>query len=120
MKQYLTETCGIDAGRIYTDPDAMTTGENAVNTFRILRELEIDTYTVVTSDYHQLWAQILFNAMAAMTEKDTGHAVRLVGNYSFPAQPEIPFIRGCKTGLNQLANIIRNEDGSRPVNRPAP
>ncbi len=107
MKQYLTETCGIDAGRIYTDPDAMTTGENAVNTFRILRELEIDTYTVVTSDYHQLWAQILFNAMAAIYEKETGYQVRMVGNYNYLAEPSATAAGHARTGLQQLASLFR-------------
>ena len=114
MKKYLTETCGIDADRIFTDPDAMTTAENAVNTVRILQEQDVDTYTIVTSDYHQLWSQILFNAVAAMSEKETGHALRLEGNYNYPAQPDTPRRAKCPLAMNQLRALMRAEAGLDP------
>jgi len=90
MKKYLTETCGIEAGRIITETKARYTVENAVNTVRILLEQEIDTMTVVTSDYHQIGAQNLFNAAAAIGEKQTGHRIRIVGNYNCREQPADP------------------------------
>ena len=114
MKDYLTEQCGIDAGRIFTDTEAMTTLENAVNSFRILKEKGIETFTIVTSNYHQRWAQILFNAVAAAREKGTGYRVRLVGNYNYPAQPDTPRRAHCATAANQLRALMRNEAGMNP------
>ena len=108
MKRYLVNTCGIDESRIFTDTEAMTTQENAVNTFRILREQGISTYTIVTSDYHQLWGQILFNAVAAIYEKSVGYEVRMIGNYNYPARPDAGRTSGCGTGLSQLSGLIRN------------
>ena len=114
MKLYLTETCGIDADRIYTDPEAMTTGENAVNSLRILEDQGIETFTLVTSDYHQLWGQILFNAAAKMKEQETGRGIRLVGNYNYPAQPQMARTARCALALNQLRSLIREQAGLEP------
>ena len=114
MKKYLSERCGIDADRIFTDPDAMDTPENAVNTVRILQEQGVDTYTIVTSDYHQLWSQVLFNAVAAMSEKETGHPLRLVGNYNYPAQPKTRRTAKCPLAINQLRALMREEAGLEP------
>ena len=114
MKKYLSERCGIDADRIFTDPDAMDTPENAVNTVRILQEQGVDTYTIVTSDYHQLWSQVLFNAVAAMSEKETGHPLRLVGNYNYPAQPKTRRTAKCPLAINQLRSLMREEAGLEP------
>ena len=46
MKDYLTEQCGIAADRILTDEYAMTTAENALNTFAILKAQGIGVFTV--------------------------------------------------------------------------
>ena len=114
MKKYLTETCGIEAERIFTDPESMTTGANAVNTITILQEQGIETFTLVTSDYHQLWAQVLFNGVAAMAEQETGQPIRLTGNYNFPAQPKTARTAYCATGVNQLRTLIREQAGLKP------
>ena len=85
MKEYLTEHCGIDADRIFTDELAMTTTDNAVNTLAILQEQRIDTMTVVTSDYHQLWGQTLFHAQAEKIRLAGGRPVRIIANFNWPA-----------------------------------
>ncbi len=72
MKDYLVEQCGIEADRIFIDEAAMTTAENAINTFRILREQGIETITIVTSSYHQRSGQTLYNSMAARYQKEYG------------------------------------------------
>ena len=108
MKDYLVNECGIDAGRIFTETEAMTTADNAVNSFRIMRGQGIRTYTIVTSNYHQRWAQVLFNAMAAVYEKDAGYQVRMVGNYNYPARPYTTSTTGVRTGLGQLTSLFRN------------
>lgn len=106
MKDYLVQKQGIDAERIFTETDAMITAENAVNSFRIMREQGIETYTVITSNYHQLWSQVLFNAMAAIWEKDTGYRVRMVGNYSYQAREASAALRSARNGLRQLSTLF--------------
>ena len=75
MKEYLVRACGIDTSRIFTDESAMTTLENAENTFEILRAKGIRTITIVTSDYHQKWGQVLYNALAAVYAQRYGYSV---------------------------------------------
>ena len=111
MKKYLTGQCGIEAERIFTDEAAMTTTENAVNTFRILKEQGIESITVVTSDYHQLWGQVLFNAMAAVYEKSAGYRVRIAGNFNYPARPEADSRNYCRSALNQLPSLFMKDLG---------
>ena len=114
MKKFLTEKCGIRPERILTDEEAMTTADNAVNSLRLIKKYGIRKYTLITSDYHQLWSQILFNAAAAMAEKETGYPIRLVGNYNYPAQPDTPRRAHCATAANQLRALMRNEAGMNP------
>ena len=105
MKKYLRR-CGIASGRVYTDEEARSTSENAVNTFRIMKQLGIETYTLVTSDYHQLWGQVLFTGVGAVYEKRTGWTARPVGNYSHPTwQAGVPSSGG-RSGLVQLASLF--------------
>ena len=106
MKKYLTETCGIAGERIFTDEEAMTTGENAVNSLRIMRRLGVDTYTIVTSDYHQLWGQVLFSGVAAVYAQRTGYTARLVANYNYHARGEDSAASYARSGLSQLASLF--------------
>ena len=107
MKEYLVRACGIDTSRILTDDRAMSTLENAENTFEILRKNGIRTITIVTSDYHQKWGQVLYNAMAAIYELKYGYRVRIVGNYCFPAEPEEEsYRRGHRIALSQLSSML--------------
>lgn len=107
MKEYLEEYWHIDSGRIFTEKKAKTTLENALNTFRILEENQIETFTIVTSNYHLFWAQVLFNAQAAIYEKETGYSVRMVGNYVYMAEPQTSPVSFARTGLSQLAALFR-------------
>jgi len=106
MKKYLAGTCGISAERIYTDPDARTTLENALNCFRILKEQGVESYTIVTSNYHQRWGQILFNAVAAVYERKAGYTAKLVGNYNYLAEPDAGTTAGGRAGLSQLSALL--------------
>ena len=86
MKEYLVENCGVDGERIFTDERAQDTAENALNTFEILKAQEIEEITIVTSDYHQKRANLLFSTLAAFIEKTEGYSVRITGNYASPAE----------------------------------
>ncbi|MBR6029445.1 MAG: YdcF family protein [Clostridia bacterium] len=82
MKAYLTENCGIAGDRIFTDESAMTTLDNAVNTFAILKAQGIEEITIVTSSYHQRRANILYETLAEIVRRTEGLSISLAGNYS--------------------------------------
>ncbi len=102
MKAYLTEKCGIDPARIYIDEAAMTTGENAVNTFEILRENGIRTVTIVTSAYHQRRGQAVYRTAAELCRRRYGYSVEIVGNYNYDVAPS-------SSGLNMDARIAARQ-----------
>lgn len=107
MKQYLVEVCGIEESRIFTDERAMTTAENAVNTFAIMKEQGIESMTIVTSSYHQRWGQALYNALAAIYEQQQGYHARLIGNYCFDTQPSVEvFLKDDWFAVYQLGEIL--------------
>lgn len=106
MKAYLAEACGIDAARIFIDERAMTTLENAVNTFAILREQGVRTLTLVTSSYHQRWGQVLYNAMSALCRRDWGYGADIVANYSYPVEAPSAFAQDDRIALRQLAAML--------------
>lgn len=106
MKAYLTEVCGIDPARVFIDENAMTTLENAVNTFAILRAQGVETMTVVTSSYHQRWSQVLYNAMSALCAAGWGYSARIVGNYSFPIAPAESYARDARIAIRQLGSML--------------
>ena len=83
MKAYLTEQCGIDPVRILTDERAMSTADNARNTFVILEEQGIESITIVTSDYHQRRGQTLYHALAERYRLEKGFAVEIAGNWCY-------------------------------------
>lgn len=121
MKDYLVKKCGIDANRIYTDEEAMSTLENAENTFAILREQDIQTITIVTSTYHQKWGQVLYNAMSALYEKRLGYGAEIVGNYCFSIEPEEEAYRkGYNIALTQLASMLELSKEARDIIRKGP
>ena len=107
MKAYLSGECGISADRIFVDEEAMTTLENAVNTFAILRERGVRTITIVTSSYHQRWGQALYNAMAALCKQQYGDEITIVGDYSFDTEPtNKQYRRDARIATQQLASML--------------
>ena len=106
MKSYLMEL-GVDGSRIFIDEDAMTTQENAVNTFRILREQKIRTMTIVTSTYHQCRGQAVYNAVGALYRKQYGYSAEIVGNYCFDTEPVSEMNNaGDRIAAFQIAGIL--------------
>ena len=107
MKQFLIHRGKIDRKRIFTDTRALTTLANAENTFAILKKQGIRSITLVTSTYHQKWAQALYNAMAAIYEKRYGYRVRIVGNFCYEIEPSSESYRkGYRIALNQLSEML--------------
>jgi len=107
MRDYLVAQCGIGADRICVDERAMTTVDNAVNTFAILRDRGIRTMTIVTSSYHQRWGQVIYNAVGLMECRKTGYAVESVGNYCYETEPSSEvFRRDDRIAARQLARVL--------------
>ncbi len=107
MKAWLTERHGLDPGRIHTDESAMTTAENALNTMVILQELGVESYTIVTSSYHQRWGQVLYNLVAALYGRDSQYSPVLVGNFCFETEPEESrFGDDARIAVSQAARIL--------------
>lgn len=88
MKEYLVETCGVDPRRILTEEASQNTAENAANVMALLEEQQVETITIITSDYHQRRAQVIYTAVVARCRQEQGYGVEIVGNYSFAADHE--------------------------------
>ena len=110
MKDYLVNARGIDAGRIFIDESAMTTLQNAENTFEMMRERDIRTMTVVTSTYHQRWGQAIYNAMSAIYRQSAGYSVEIVGNYCFDIAPADHYKHDDRFAIRQLAALLERPD----------
>ena len=115
MRDYLVNERGIDAERIFIDERAMTTVDNAVNTFAILRERGVSTITLVTSSYHQRWGQVLYNAMAAICHQTYGQSVEIVENFCFDTEPSSDrYRKDARIAISQLASMLDiSMDGSK-------
>ncbi len=107
MRDYLVQTCGIDATRIHIDETAQDTAQNATNTLQILRDNGIQTITVVTSAYHQGWVQAVLNAAAALSMRDYGIPVSITGNYSvdYPLTEIAPGTED-RVAVEQVADVL--------------
>ena len=120
MKQYLTENCGIDAERISIDERAMTTQENAVNTFEILKEQGVRTMTIVTSSYHQRWGESVYHTLAELFRRE-GYAVEMIGSYSYETEPTNEAYRqGAQIAAMQMAGILQLPRGGSGMRPPKP
>ncbi len=115
MKDYLVRACETDAERIMTDESAMTTLENAMNTFAILKEQGIETITIVTSSYHQRRAGILYETLAEIIRRKEGVSITVAGNYNCEIQPPEDMARyDARIAAMQLAALIAAMDDSAP------
>ncbi len=107
MRDYLVNRCGIDASRIFIDERAMTTTQNAINTFAMLMDRGIRTYTIVTSSYHQRWGQAVYNAMAAVCRQRYGYEAQIVGNYCYDTAPSSEHYRqDDRIAATQIAAVL--------------
>ena len=107
IKDYLVEKGGIEASRIYTDEDAMTTAENAVNTFRIMQENGVHSMTIVTSVYHMRWGQALYHLLAELYSREQDYDIRSIANYCYDVEPSVEMYRaGDRIAAFQMAGIL--------------
>ncbi len=107
MRDYLVESCGIDASRIHIDEEAMTTLQNARNTMEMLKAMDIETMTIVTSSYHQRWGQAIYNAVATLYRMNEGYSVEIVGNYNYETGPSRDVYRNdAQLAIRQIAQLL--------------
>lgn len=107
MKAYLTDACGIAGERIFIDERAMTTADNAVNSYAIMQEQGVKSMTIVTSSYHQRWGQALYNAVGALYRQQSGYAPEILGNYCYDTETDNPVFRNsARIALQQIAGLL--------------
>lgn len=110
MRDYLANQCGIDAARIHIDENAMNTVQNAVNTFAILRDQGIESFTLVTSTYHQRWAQVIYRTMAEVCRQEWGYTAEIVENYCYDIEPSERYRQDDIMAARQLTSILNLSD----------
>lgn len=115
MADYLVRRCRLPKSTIRQDPKAMSTVQNVLNSFRILREEGIETLTVVTSGYHMRWAMALFTAAAAWY-REQGIPFRIIGNWCYDTRPPKGYDRiNARKAVSQLkALLITGKDALFP------
>ena len=106
MKAYLVEVCGIDPSRIHIDERAMTTVDNALNTYAIMQAQGIKTMTVITSAYHQQRGQAIYNAVGALYRRDWGYSVEIVANYSYDMETPERYRHDDRAAVSQIASVL--------------
>ena len=116
MKKYLSENCGIEGDRIFIDEDAMTTQENAINTFKILQTQKISTMTIVTSSYHQKWGQVVYNAVAELYKQQHDYSVEIISNYCYETEPSVElYEKDARIAAMQIARILELSKEARDL-----
>ncbi|MCQ2512170.1 MAG: YdcF family protein [Lachnospiraceae bacterium] len=81
MGQWLLDE-GLEEGRLMIENQSMTTGQNAMNTGKLLQEdyPEVDEIAIVTSDYHIPWAMLLFKAETGILSQKSGREITVVAH----------------------------------------
>ena len=107
IRDYLTNKCGIDPQRIHADDQAMTTLENALNTFAILEENGVRSLTLVTSSYHMRWASVLYHTLSRIWQQTRGYELRLVADYCYDTEPTVELYRqDARIAIHQLFEML--------------
>lgn len=107
MQDYLIEQCGIDPDRIFIDARALTTADNAVNTFEIIGQQGVESVTIVTSSYHMRWGQAVYHTVAELMYIDSGYQVRSIANYCYDVEPSVEVYKaGDRFAAYQIGEII--------------
>ena len=76
--------------------------------FYQLKENGIRTMTIVTSTYHQRWGQAIYNAVAALYEREQGYTVEIVENYCFDIEPSREMYKDdAQIAIRQLASVLK-------------
>lgn len=65
---------GLDASRVIVENKSMTTTQNAIRSYKILRERypEVDSVAIVSSDYHVAWGATMFQTQFIIAAREQG------------------------------------------------
>ena len=82
MEDYLVNTLGLDESRIILEDESKTTVQNAQNTFEILyNDYDIDTITIISSQYHLKRATLLYYAQSLLSAAEySADPIELIAN----------------------------------------
>lgn len=74
---------GVDASRIVVEDRSLTTAQNAIYTFELLKERQpqVRQIAIISSDYHIATGTLLFGAQAILQDSE----IRVVSNAAWPA-----------------------------------
>lgn len=107
MHDYLVDECGIDPSRVFVDDRAMTTAENALNTFAMMKDNGVHSMTIVTSSYHMRWGQAVYNVVAALYSSRVDYEIVSIANYCYDTEPSLEiYSRGDRFAAHQIGEII--------------
>ena len=107
MRDYLIDECGIDPSRIFVDERALTTADNATNTFAMLRANDVHSITIVTSSYHMRWGQAVYNVVASLYQSRIDYHIESVANYCYDTEPSLYYYsRGDRFAAHQIGEIL--------------
>lgn len=107
MRDYLIDECGIDPARVIVDERAMTTAENALNTFAMMRDNGVHSMTIVTSSYHIRWGQAVYNVVASLYCSRIDYNIESVANYCYDTEPSVyVYSRGDRFAAHQIGEIL--------------
>ena len=65
---------GLDPSRIIVENKSMTTTQNAIRSYKILRSQypEVDSVAIVSSDYHVAWGATMFQTQFTIAARELG------------------------------------------------
>ena len=79
---------GLDASRVIVEDKSLTTAQNAIYTYQILRESypQVKQLAIISSDYHIATGTLLFQAEAILQAEEAGQElIRVVSNAAYVA-----------------------------------
>ncbi len=79
MAKWLIEN-GVDSQRVIVEGQSLTTAQNAIYTYRILREQypQVKQLAIISSDYHIATGALLFGAEATLQAEEAGKEIMTV------------------------------------------
>lgn len=107
MAQWLMDH-GIEPNRLIIECESSTTGQNAINSYRILRDCYpgIDQVAIVSSDYHLSWGTSLFETKFLMEANEYGEQpIYVVSNAAFYTGITNHYYRYQAAGILELAGL---------------
>lgn len=103
---------GLEPDRILLEERSLSTAENARNVLLLLRGRvpQVDSITVISSDYHIPWGVSMFTTEANYKAYHTGHTIKVVGNAANTTSNNTDTLYSQALGISILTQIPFNGD----------